>query len=215
MLRAGKEQRHQGCLLQHSLVPEPPPEAKLEPVAVNDHRIGGAAGAGPPLAALQALLYATQDDRVVRTLRGYEEEWGVTLPADLKTITAWPGIADAVTYVHPGNNDYCVPTAEKPWRLLRVAATGEHAVKIMDERGPPGRAPRAHQCCCYWFAAWHAGAESSRVYVSDHAELYGDDGDEDAGPQLTAESLAGFLADYAKSGHEDVRQAPAGSEPDD
>jgi hypothetical protein len=143
------------------------------------------------------------DDDSLARITKYEKEWKTVIPLDLKTISCWKGICDAVFHALPLNNFYAQPSYENGWHLYTIKSTGEHAVRFMDE----------NQGCCYWFAAWRDGGVRCRVYVSEYPSLYPDprwrlEEEEEAKyePRLTSDSLVAFFAGYAKDGAESLRK---------
>jgi hypothetical protein len=162
----------------------------------------------PSLLNLRSLSFGTRyhaepqgPNSMLEARPALSRDWKITVPLDLKTISCWKGISSAVFDAFPTNNDFVEPDG---WTLLTIKATGEHAVRFMDE----------NQGCCFWFAAWRDGDVHCRVYVSDWSKLYPkpkqlrEDENFPSGevtarePQLTAGSLVSFFADYAKSGAE-------------
>lgn len=141
------------------------------------------------------------DPKVVELLDNYEKEWNIQIPGDLKTLTAWEGVREAIFRVFPTNNSYVTPGEKKftssttpmQWVLLKPsdATPTQYLVRIMDE----------NQGCCYWYAGWNDGDTTCRVFVSDHYVVKLD-GKLPAGIQLdlTAPSLYVFFVKYAARG---------------
>lgn len=115
---------------------------------------------------------------MVALLAKREKEWKVTLPADLKTILAWPWATHRINKCTPVDCEIYHPD-----NWLHKELAGTHVVRFM-------YAPLNNY---YWYFSWKTGSSACTVWVSkskDFKDL-----------KQTSGSLVNFFADMTKQGN--------------